>query len=246
MRLPPGWELPDGIRRRLGASAGRQRAMIADGHLLLVLHTVPEAGGDNAREGRYFWRSAEGVWHGHERGDGKAQLRAHIQSYLDAASHLETEFRGCAEAATYFRLLEILGPLKRASAHMHETLQIARQDLPDFAELIDLRDLAYEAARAAELLYEDVRNALDCALMRRAEEENRINKRLALAGHRINLIATIFLPLTALTGLFSMNVHSGMVEHLGVLGWWVVLICGIFLGFALRAAMSMTGGEDEC
>ncbi|MFZ1026484.1 MAG: hypothetical protein WAN66_09730 [Limnoraphis robusta] len=38
MKLPATWAVPDQIRYRLGQkSAGKQRAMIADGHLVLIL-----------------------------------------------------------------------------------------------------------------------------------------------------------------------------------------------------------------
>ena len=40
--LPPGWQVPQEFRTRLGASVGCQRPMRADGHLLLVLHAPPK------------------------------------------------------------------------------------------------------------------------------------------------------------------------------------------------------------
>ncbi len=51
--LPSDWNVPAVFRQRLGESAGRQRVMAADGHLLLVLHAPP--GADEAgRRGRFF------------------------------------------------------------------------------------------------------------------------------------------------------------------------------------------------
>lgn len=35
--IPPTWKVPDLFRSRLGESAGRQRAMASEGHLLIVL-----------------------------------------------------------------------------------------------------------------------------------------------------------------------------------------------------------------
>ena len=40
--LPATWEVPAEFRSRLGEKAGRQRAMMAEGHLLLVLHAPPK------------------------------------------------------------------------------------------------------------------------------------------------------------------------------------------------------------
>ncbi len=51
MQLPQDWNLPASIRARLGANTtGRERAMVAEGHLLLVLHQVPR------------WRDPDGRW----------------------------------------------------------------------------------------------------------------------------------------------------------------------------------------
>ena len=42
MIIPPTWNLPEAIRVRLGQSTyGRQRAIVEEGHLLLVLHKPP-------------------------------------------------------------------------------------------------------------------------------------------------------------------------------------------------------------
>jgi hypothetical protein len=41
--LPPDWDVPAKIRARLGTTAGRQRLIQEDGHLLLVLHAPPGA-----------------------------------------------------------------------------------------------------------------------------------------------------------------------------------------------------------
>jgi len=51
--LPPGWQVPQEFRTRLGANVGRQRPMLADGHLLLVLHAPPKPE-DQVRVGRFF------------------------------------------------------------------------------------------------------------------------------------------------------------------------------------------------
>ena len=53
--LPAVWQVPQEFRDRLGDRAGRQRAMAADGHLLLVLHRPPGPE-DAERSGRFFWR----------------------------------------------------------------------------------------------------------------------------------------------------------------------------------------------
>jgi hypothetical protein len=53
----------------MGDAAGRQRAMVHDGHLLLVLHDVPEAGRPE-RLARLFWREPTGQWKAAGQGAG--------------------------------------------------------------------------------------------------------------------------------------------------------------------------------
>src|SRR5687768_162403 len=59
--IPSSWELPNIFHGRLGEAAGRQRAMVHDGHLLLILHDVPEPGVPE-RVAVLFWRNPQGVW----------------------------------------------------------------------------------------------------------------------------------------------------------------------------------------
>ncbi len=59
--LPANWEVPEIFRRRLGSSAGHQRCMHSDGHLLLVLHALPRVD-QPQREAVFFWRDPNGHW----------------------------------------------------------------------------------------------------------------------------------------------------------------------------------------
>ena len=59
--LPLSWQVPDEFHRRLGDQPGRQRTMKADGHLLVILHAPPKPD-ETEREGRFFWRDANGQW----------------------------------------------------------------------------------------------------------------------------------------------------------------------------------------
>jgi len=58
--LPPGWQVPQEFRTRLGTSVGCQRPMLADGHLLLVLHAPPKPE-NQVRVDRFFWRTSDGT-----------------------------------------------------------------------------------------------------------------------------------------------------------------------------------------
>lgn len=58
--VPPNWNLPDALRARISPTTyGRQRALVEERQIVLVLHKAPEAGTDG-RQGVLFWRDARG------------------------------------------------------------------------------------------------------------------------------------------------------------------------------------------
>jgi len=87
--LPSNWNVPQEFRDRLGNKVGRQRAMFADGHLLLILH-APPAPDERHRHGRFFWRSPDGTWRSNSLGDGIKSIDKHLEQYLQDLQKLET------------------------------------------------------------------------------------------------------------------------------------------------------------
>jgi hypothetical protein len=235
MKIPPGWNLPLAFTSRLGESAGRQRAMIDSGHLLLVLHKLPKAG-IAAREGVVFWRLDSGEWRASTGAIGLTALKGHIQGYAKAVADLEALFEKAATASDYFVILEEIAPLARASSNMDGALQSAREGLPEAHELISLRDESSDVVRAAELLQIDAKNALDFLIARQNEEQSRLASQSARAGDRLNVITAIFLPLTAISGVFGMNLHSGL-EDSSVATFWMIFIMGSVFGLGLGIAV---------
>ena len=69
--IPSGWKVPEPFRKQLGDITGRQRAMSADGYLLLILHGPPTTD-TAARQLRLFWHDAEGALKSDWYGDGIA------------------------------------------------------------------------------------------------------------------------------------------------------------------------------
>ncbi|MEZ4463690.1 MAG: CorA family divalent cation transporter [bacterium] len=207
--LPSSWELPDAIIRRVGDTVGRQRAMIAEGHLLLLLHAVP--GPDVAdRHGALFWRAPSGEWRASVgRGAGHTALLAHIKSYDDAVDALEKRTESADSADDWFDIIKAAVPLHRSARNMLATLQSAREALPDARQLIIARDLAIDVERGAELVHEEAEHGLRFAQAHQAEAQAQAAEQMARAGHRLNMLAALFLPLTAVGGLFGMNLPFG-------------------------------------
>lgn len=233
MIIPPSFALPESIRLRLGQTTyGRQRAIVEEGHLLLVLHKPP--GPDDAgREGLLFSRNPAGEWQWNRGGPGNNALKRHIQSYAELEAKLTEDYEKASDLTTLFDLVEKLTPLTRAARNMHQALQAARDAVKNDAFLIEMRDLAYEVDRNFELLLEDVRNAIQYRTAREAEEQARLGKQTLRASHRLNIIAALFFPLTAIGSLFGMNLAHGMNEGNPVM-FWMVFVVGTALGFGMK------------
>jgi hypothetical protein len=233
MKLPLSWALPEQIKNRFGQkSSGKQRAMIADGHLLLVLHKVPQLL-EQSREAVFFWRKPDGNWEHSGGGVGLQPLIKHLQDYSSAEEKFIAEYKTARRAEDFFRILEGMAPLRLATKHLHATLQAAREGIPGDRDLIDLRDWAYDIERTLDLLYENTKNALDYDIARRAEEQNKLGLAAVESGHRLNILAAIFYPLTAISCVFGMNVSNGF-ENTPITLFWLISLMALALGFVVR------------
>jgi hypothetical protein len=231
--LPRGWELPAAIATRLGDEVGRQRCMLHDGHLLLVLHDIPKPG-DATRTGRLFWRKPDGSWDCSAGGAGVQGLVRHLEAFTKAIDVLEERLSAATGAADIHAVVQGSAPLARTARNLQHCLQEARDGVPGDRELILARDRAYELERSADLLHHDATAALQYAVARQAEEQTRAALTLAQAGHRLNLLAALALPLMAVASVFGMNLPSG-AERLGTTAFWAVVGGSLALGVAVWA-----------
>ncbi|MEC4804522.1 MAG: CorA family divalent cation transporter [Jaaginema sp. PMC 1079.18] len=233
MKLPEAWQLPAEIKNRFGRkSAGKQRAMLAENHLLLVLHQAPQPG-EVQRHSRFFWRNPEGEWQASGRSSGFAALRKHIQDYESATETLYQRYEEAQVAADYFQLLEDLMPLYRAAQNLRTTLQQAREGVKGDRDIIDLRDTAETIERSLELLQIDAKHALDYKIAQQAEAQSQLSLQSLKTAHRLNILAAVFFPLTAISCVFGMNIPNGF-ESSSIWLFWLVFLGGISLGFVVR------------
>ncbi len=244
MIVPPSWSLPEAIRIRLGPSTfGRQRAIVEEGHLLLVLHKPP--GPDDAkREGVLFWRSPEGAWQCSRSGPGAGGVKRHVQAYAALEAKLTADFEQATTLDGLFDVVEALTPLVRASRNQHTAIQAAREAVKGDAALIEVRDLSYEVVRNLELLLEDARNELQFRSAREAENQAQLGRAVLHASHRLNTLAAWFFPLTAVTSLFGMNLAHGLDTRSPLL-FWAVFFFGVGLGFGMKGWVLLKPREDK-
>jgi hypothetical protein len=230
--LPSSWDVPQKFRDRLGSKVGRQRAMFADDHLLLVLH-APPAPDQDERQGRFFWRKPDGTWISDQLGTGPGAVTKHLDEYAGRIDVLDKQEEKATAAHERFEILEALAPLQRAARNMYTVLQEARKQCPDAREIIDMRDRAYEIERTAELLTTDAKNALDFLMARQAEAQAESSHRMAAAAHRLNLLAAFFFPLATLSAIFGMDIRHGL-EDLPTPHFFIaVILVGLLFGAIL-------------
>lgn len=232
MICPPTWNLPPSLRQRLGQTTyGRQRAIVGEGHVLLVLHKPPGPG-EAKREGVLFWRNPAGEWQFNRGGPGPGGLKRHLQSYGELETKLFADYEAAADTAALFGVLEALTPLVRAAHNLHEALQTAREATGPDPFVIEMRDVAYDLDRNLTVLMEDVRNAIQYRTAREAEAQAALGRQALQASHRLNILAALFFPLTAIASLFGMNLAHGFSEDSPAI-FWTVTAGAIAVGFIL-------------
>jgi hypothetical protein len=230
--IPSAWEVPDEFHRRVGDRPGRQRAIFAEDHLLLVLHEPPKPD-EATRKGRLFWRKPDASWASTGFGAGVAALERHLEEFIKAIDECDLHEDQATTADEYFQVMEQVAPLKRAAENLHQVLQDARKMLPHDRDMINLRDQAYDISRTVELLYDATKNGLELAQTRRAEEQARIGHAMAESAHRLNLLASFFFPLATLTALFGMQFGIGLEQIDPPWPFVAVLIVGVLAGFVI-------------
>lgn len=235
--LPKAWELPEEFRQRLGDEAGRQRLMVADGHLLLVLHAPPEVG-QTMRFGRVFWRRPSGEWKPVAMAHNDHPVGELLDQYEEVIETLDQKENDADSAREYFDILTALNPMLRSCHNLYTVLQEARQAVKDDRGLILLRDRAYSLNRRAELLQQDAKNTLDFVIARRAEEQAEAAQTQAKASHRLNVLAALFFPVATAASVLGMELRHGMEafdQANAPLPMLMVLGGGLLLGALLAA-----------
>jgi CorA-like Mg2+ transporter protein len=226
--LPKAWEVPEVIKQRLGREAGPQRSMLEEGHLLIIVHHPPGAD-QTERTPAFFWRNPEGDWRSSEgKGSGPVALKTFLEEWEARLLALDEQERKAVTALEYHTLLESAGPILRAARGLLRALQQAREMVKEDRDLISFRDTAANLERSAELLLQDAQFGLNFIAARQAEHQAEIARQMTQSAHRLNLLAALFFPLTAVASLLSMDISSGLPNTPRT--FWTILIAGCLLG----------------
>ena len=182
---------------------------------------------------RVFLRTPDGKWFCNGRPEGLKKLFLLLKQYSELVENLENELDDADTPDKLLDLIEKVTPLVRSSHNMFNTIQSARETIKSDAKIIEARDSAYEIQRNFELLHSDAKMALDHRIAKNAESDAAAGREAVKAQHRLNILAAIFFPLTALCSLFGMNIQCGL-ERFGFFAFWIILSVGIVLGFIIK------------
>jgi len=233
--IPHNWEVPQVFRDRFGTRAGRQRVMHADGHLLIVLHDLPNADDPDTLNARVYWRKTDGTWR--SQGSGVttiAPLRAHVEEFVTAIDGLEAKASKAKRAKDWFDIMHHGAPLFRMVRNQSAALAEARDLAKGDRDLIAVRDTAQENERSMELIAAHARAGLDYTIAASAEENAEATEHVVQSQHRLNLIAATFLPITALGAMFSINLNNGFEAWHAPYAFWGVAALAFLLGLIVR------------
>jgi hypothetical protein len=231
--IPKLWTaIPEAIRNRVGREAGKQRAIFEEGHLLIILHQLPGPD-DVERRPALFWRQPDGVWKSSPENGGILALQNHQTSYVARLDELDKAEHAAQTAIEYHKVLEAIAPVLRSSRGLHRALQQAREFIKADRDLINLRDQAASVERTAELLLQDAQFGLNFTVAKQAEAQAQSAQRMANTSHRLNVMAALFLPLTALTGLFSMYVRADVADT--PTNFWLIAAVGVVIGLVMSS-----------
>jgi len=236
--IPHNWQVPEKFRERMGAHAGHQRVMVEGNHLLVILHDIPDPETPARRDARLFWRNPEGTWLASGGGaPGIGPLRDHVEAFVEASVRLEERGDTASSADDWFALIYAAGPMLRSARNMQRTLQEAREAAKADKALIAVRDRAGDAQRAFELIHAHAQEGLRYTTAKRAEEQAQGAQHMLEAAHRLNMIAAVFLPVTAVATLLGMNLKHGLEDWPAPFTFWITVGVTLVLGLIIKASM---------
>ncbi|MBC8289230.1 MAG: hypothetical protein H8E37_02835 [Planctomycetes bacterium] len=234
--IPETWDVPEVFRQRLGDSAGRQRAMVCDEHLLVILHQPPFPD-DTTRDARIFWRNPAGEWAANDTSGQIRSLEKHFEQYRIRLDELEKREETATAADQYFEILSELTALHRAARNQHAAFQEARESI-DARDLINFRDQCYAIERLAELQQSDAKNALDLTIARQAEEQAETGYHMSISAHRLNVLVAFFFPIATLCAIFGTNLETGLEKLSPPIPFLATIAAGMLIGVILKVVVT--------
>lgn len=228
--IPSSWAIPSNLQRQVSEVAGNQRTLTDGGHLLILLHELPQTLTAD-RNIRMFWCSSEGEWKSDSMGQGINALQTHVADYAKRVHQFEQQLAHARTSDDYFTLRRDASPVRRAAHNMYAALQRACELRPDDRGLASCRNSVGTIERALELIYEEGQHGLEYAMAVQTEAQTQ-------ASYRLNVLAAIFLPIATAAAVFGMNLNSGLEGAYDPWLFWGVLVAGVVIGLGVQVGIT--------
>jgi len=238
--VPDTWPMPAELKAKVGSRVGRQRLLTFQGHHLLVLHQLPKAHARD-RQPAVFWRSPEGAWRCFPGRDAPSTLRDHLEALGTALGALEDKVEQANSATDFLDIIRIARPLQRYTRNCHAVVTQLRDAVPEDAEILAARDRAYELERLAENVCDDADNGMQHTIAQHTEEQAALSERIAKESHRLNLLAAVALPITAISSILGMNLDNGLGNLPEPVSFWSIVLGTLCVGLFVRSRVQKDG-----
>lgn len=242
--VPDTWPLPTELKSRVGTRVGRQRLLSAQGHHLLVLHQLPKAHARD-RAAAVFWRAPDAGWRCFPGRDHPATLKDHVEAVAKVLEDLDDKVEHAKSATEFLDVIKVARPLQRYTRNMHAVIAQLRDALPDDPDILAARDRAYELERLAENIADDSENGMQHTIAQHTEEQAMLSERIAKESHRLNLLASIALPVTAIGSILGMNLTNGLEGLPEPVSFWVIVALTFGIGFVIRARIQKEDAKSR-
>ena len=224
------WELPQAIEDRLGVyTYGNQRTIFEENHLLIILHDLPKFQKKETEPQIFLVKPDLSFWYnGYE--NGKFGMNALLESYKKIYDELDEKASEAKTAKDFFVILEKLLPLTRKVKLLAKTLQTAREQVPNFSDMIAFRDWGAELQQGFDVLLADCKLSLDFRVAQQTEQQVIDTNASIKAQNKLNLMASFTFPIMAVSTIFGMNLANGL-ENMTPIYFWGVCAIGVGVGF---------------
>jgi hypothetical protein len=122
------------------------------------------------------------------------------------------------------------------------TIGALRAHVEEFAVAVDALEARAATAKRASDWFALVHDS--APLLRVARGFSASTQHVSEAGHRLNLIAATFLPISALGSLLGMNLVHGFEKSYSPWAFWGVAIAAFLIGLMVRASLPTAPRRD--
>jgi Mg2+ and Co2+ transporter CorA len=213
--------------------------MVEGKQCLLLLHQLPKHN-ERERAAIAFWRNENGAWRCFPGRDNIQTLKDHVEAVAKSLDELDDKLEAAEKATEFLALIKVARPMHRFTRNLHLALQQVRDAFPEDLEILALRDRAYELERLAETISDDTENGMQYTIAQHTEEQADLSERIAKESHRLNLVAAVALPITAIGSVLGMNLENGLEGLPEPLSFWCIVLGLVALGLFLNWRVQKT------